>query len=96
MHVRAGREKAHVGLARATGSRYHADIMAEGEGGDSIIETIFVSIFNLVVEMIGAILGALPKIIKFIVWALLAVIILPCVFVAGSIYPWWAEWGEEF
>lgn len=71
--------------------------MAEGEeGGGSIIETIFVSIFNLVVEMIGALVGALPKIIKFIVWALLAIIILPCVFVAGSIYPWWVEWGEEF
>ncbi len=57
-----------------------------------IIEQVFVSIFNLFVEMIGA----LPKIIKFIVWVLLAVIVLPCVWVAGTVYPWWSEWGEEF
>ena len=36
------------------------------------------------------------KAIKFVIWGLLAIIILPCVFVAGTIYPVWVEWGEDF
>jgi hypothetical protein len=36
-----------------------------------------------------------PKVLSFILWVLAAIIILPCVFVAGNIYPLWQEWGEE-
>ncbi|MEK7646589.1 MAG: hypothetical protein AAB381_02745 [Patescibacteria group bacterium] len=36
------------------------------------------------------------KIFNFTLWLLLAVIILPCVFVANHWYPKWSEWSEEF
>lgn len=71
--------------------------MAESEGGGGgLIETIFTTLFDLVAEMIGAFFKILPKILKFVIWVLLAIVVLPCVFVAGNIYPWWVEWGEEF
>lgn len=70
--------------------------MAESEGGGSLIEEIFSAIFSLLGEMFGALIAVLPKVIKFVVWVLLAIVVLPCVFVAGNIYPWWVEWGEEF
>jgi hypothetical protein len=36
------------------------------------------------------------KVIHVTLWAASAVIILPCVFVAGTIFPKWVEWGEDF
>jgi hypothetical protein len=36
------------------------------------------------------------KVIHVTLWAASAVIVLPCVFVAGVIYPKWVEWGEDF
>lgn len=36
------------------------------------------------------------KIISFILWALVGIIVLPCVFIAGNIFPMWSDWGEEF
>ncbi len=53
-------------------------------------------IFKLVWEMLAAIFAVIPTVLKFILWIFLAVIILPCVFVAGHIYPWWVELGEDF
>jgi len=29
-------------------------------------------------------------------WALCGIILLPCVFIAGTIFPVWVEWGEDF
>lgn len=78
-------------------SRYHLLIMAESEGGGgSLIETVFGALFTLAGEMIGAFFTVLPKVIKFVLWVISAIIILPCVFVAGNIYPKWVEWGEDF
>lgn len=68
----------------------------EGGAGEGVISTIFSSIFSLIGEMLGAFFAVLPKIISFVLWVLCAIIILPCVFVAGSIYPSWVEWGENF
>ena len=71
--------------------------MAESEGGgDGLIATIFGTIFGLITEMIGAFFAILPKVLKFVFWILSAIIILPCVWVAGNIYPTWVEWGEDF
>ncbi|MDB5239327.1 MAG: hypothetical protein JWO00_662 [Candidatus Parcubacteria bacterium] len=53
-------------------------------------------IFDLIWEMVTAILSVIPTILKFITWALLSVVILPCVWVASTVYPWWVEWGEDF
>ena len=54
------------------------------------------ALFELWIDMLGAFFAVLPKVIHFLLWALTAVIILPCVFVAGEIYPKWIEWGEDF
>ena len=54
------------------------------------------TLFSVWAEMIGAFFSVLPKLIKFVLWVASALIILPCVFVAGSIYPAWAKWGEDF
>jgi hypothetical protein len=54
------------------------------------------ALFKLWGEMFLVILAVLPKVIKFVLWILFAIIILPCVFVAGTIYPKWVEWGEDF
>jgi hypothetical protein len=68
----------------------------EGGGGGGLIETIFTTLFDLVKEMLGAFFAVFPKILKFVIWVIGAIFILPCVFVAGNIYPKWVEWGEEF
>lgn len=53
-------------------------------------------IFKLIGEMIGAFFSVLPKAFSFVLWILVAIFVLPCVFVAGHIYPLWVEWGENF
>jgi len=72
--------------------------MAEegGEGGGGLIATIFGSLFSLLGEAFGALIGVIPKIVSFLLWVLVAIIVLPCVWVAGSIYPLWEKWGEGF
>ncbi|MGC9605644.1 MAG: hypothetical protein ABSF56_02750 [Minisyncoccia bacterium] len=54
------------------------------------------ALFKLWEEMFLVILAVLPKAFKLVLWVLLAAVILPCVFVAGNIYPKWVEWGEDF
>lgn len=68
----------------------------EGGGGDNAFVAMIESLFNLFVEMLGAFFAVLPKIISFVLWVLVAIIVLPCVFIAGNIYPKWVEWGEDF
>ncbi len=52
--------------------------------------------FKAIGDMFAAVIGVLPKVIHFVLWVISAIIILPCVFVAGNIYPAWVKWGEEF
>lgn len=47
-------------------------------------------------DMFEALMEILPKVFKFVLWVLAALIILPCVYIAGNIYPMWVEWGEDF
>ncbi|MDE1970902.1 MAG: hypothetical protein KGI50_05000 [Patescibacteria group bacterium] len=47
-------------------------------------------------EMFMAVISVFPKFIRIFIWALLALFILPCVFVAGTIYPAWEKWGQDF
>ena len=47
-------------------------------------------------EVITEITSNLPKIFSFCLWIIAAIFILPCVFVAGNIYPIWEKWGEDF
>jgi hypothetical protein len=37
-----------------------------------------------------------PKIFHICLWAIVGVILLPCVFVANHFFPMWVKWGEEF
>jgi len=36
------------------------------------------------------------KFISVVLWVVAAVFIIPCVFVATHIYPYWVKWGENF
>jgi len=47
-------------------------------------------------ELTKSFFAVLPKAVSFILWVICAFFILPCVFVAGIIYPAWTEWGEGF
>jgi len=68
----------------------------EGEGPSNPFAAAIGALFSLLGEMIGAFFSVLPKIVSFILWVLVAIIVLPCVFVSGEIYPKWVEWGEDF
>jgi hypothetical protein len=47
-------------------------------------------------EMFSSFIKYIPVIFRFSLWVLCAIVILPCVFVAGNLYPKWVEWGEKF
>ena len=48
-----------------------------------------------VAEFIKSALSMLPKAVLFLIWVACAFLILPCVFIAGTLYPAWSEWGEK-
>ena len=62
---------------------------------ESFFETFIQPFWELVKEMYNSFMDVLPAAIYFILWLLSAIIILPCVFVAGTLYPKWVEWGES-
>lgn len=47
-------------------------------------------------EMASLLWAFIPKAIHFSLWAIAGIIILPCVFIAGNLFPTWQEWGEKF
>ncbi len=59
------------------------------------IQEILKAIWDVWKAMFSALMEILPKILSFAFWAVCGVIILPCVFIAGSMYPKWVEWGED-
>ena len=68
--------------------------MDKGEGGDLISEVIG-GIFSLLGALFEEVMEILPTVISFVSWCLIGIIVLPCVYVAGNIYPTWVKWGEE-
>lgn len=56
--------------------------------------------FGPIWELLGAIKDELaemlPKAFKFTLWVLSGIIILPCVYIAGNLYPKWVDWSEKF
>jgi hypothetical protein len=60
------------------------------------IGSLFTGIWGVWKEMFSVAVEIAPKVLHFIAWILSALIILPCVFVAGNLYPKWIEWGEDF
>lgn len=66
------------------------------EKSPGFISTLLSGFFAVISEMIGAFVEVAPKAISFSLWILVAVFVLPCVFVAGTLYPKWEKWGEDF
>jgi hypothetical protein len=62
----------------------------------SIIEEIFGGISGIMKEMILAFMAIIPKTLSVLLWLIVAPFILLCVFVSGTLYPKWVEWGEGF
>jgi hypothetical protein len=60
------------------------------------ISSMFSELWAVWGEMWAMMMEILPKIVMFVLWVILGILILPCVFIAGNIYPWWSEWGEDF
>ena len=63
---------------------------------ETFIVEVFSTLWELTTEILSGVWSVVSKGLLFLLWASLALIILPCVFVAGHIYPVWSEWGEEF
>ena len=59
------------------------------------IEQVTTTLWNVWCEMWNKLIEVLPRAILFILWILVAIIVLPCVFVSGVIYPKWVDWGEN-
>ncbi|OHA16920.1 MAG: hypothetical protein A3C79_01155 [Candidatus Taylorbacteria bacterium RIFCSPHIGHO2_02_FULL_45_28] len=57
---------------------------------------LFSVIWEICKEMASVFFGFIPMALHFIFWVLAGIVILPCVFVAGNLYPKWVEWGEDF
>lgn len=57
---------------------------------------LFEGIWNIWKGMTLALFGIIPTATHFFLWAISGIIILPCVFIAGNLYPKWVEWGEDF
>ena len=56
----------------------------------------FKALFAVWKEMAIEFILVIPKLIKVIVWFICGLFILPCIFIAGTLYPLWEEWGKEF
>lgn len=51
---------------------------------------------SFTLDIIKEIFSGVPKVVSFCLWIIAAAFILPCVFVAGVVYPLWEKWGEDF
>ena len=60
------------------------------------IGDVIKALFNVWKEMALAFISVFPKLIKVILWLACGVFIIPCIFIAGTLYPMWEEWGKEF
>lgn len=60
-----------------------------------MVSELFKDLFNVWKEMFNLVLELLPKFTVLLLWIISGIIILPCVFIAGTFYPKWTEWGEK-
>lgn len=60
------------------------------------VSELFLALWEVWKEMASAFFGMVPTALHFILWVISGIIILPCVFIAGNLYPKWMEWGEDF
>lgn len=56
-------------------------------------------IFSHTLELAGIAIGAIfengAKLFQFLCWVIAGVVIVPCLFISGTIYPMWEKWGEN-
>ena len=60
-----------------------------------IVSGLFKELWAVWGQMFDLVVENIPKFTILLLWVLSGLIILPCVFVAGSFYPKWTEWGEK-
>lgn len=53
------------------------------------------NLWSLWIEMIKLLFKFALKFFIFLLWVLVGIIVLPCVFIAGNLYPKWTDWGEK-
>ena len=59
------------------------------------ISTLFSTLWEVWKEMASALWAIVSKLLKLSLWILSGIIIVPCVYIAGSLYPMWQEWGDD-
>jgi len=60
-----------------------------------IVSELFSDLIKIWKEMLVLAWTAFVRLFKILIWLLCAIIILPCDYVAGNLYPLWIEWGED-
>jgi len=60
-----------------------------------MIKGLLGDLWGVWTEMFGHVKELAPKAFHLIVWILLGILILPCVYVSAIFYPMWTEWGEK-
>ncbi|MCX6718921.1 MAG: hypothetical protein NTZ38_00895 [Candidatus Taylorbacteria bacterium] len=60
------------------------------------IGSIFSELWNVWKAMFSAVWSVLPKAVSFLLWLLSGIVILPCIYISGTLYPEWEKWGESF
>lgn len=60
-----------------------------------IVSGLFKELWKVWTEMFDLLMENIPRFSVLLLWLLSGLIILPCVFVAGTFYTKWSEWGEK-
>lgn len=68
--------------------------MCQCFGMDTIAE-LAKGLWDVWGEMYEAFMDLFPKVLVFTLWIICGIIILPCVYVSGVLYPLWTEWGDK-
>ncbi len=65
------------------------------EGFTATMEELFKELWGLWKGMFDFLMELIPRLLVLGLWILCGIIILPSVFIAGTFYPKWSEWGEK-
>lgn len=52
-------------------------------------------IVDAMIELIQESIGFSIRFLNVLFWAIAGAFILPCVFIAGNVYPKWEKWAEN-
>lgn len=61
----------------------------------SMVAGLFGELWTVWKGMFSFFLELFKRFFVLFLWILCGIIVLPCVFVAGTFYPKWSEWGEK-